>query len=97
MSLVSHVLYLCFQPISAIINPPVPDPGAFLRAHLRKDMEHLIRSLGKGTDDTVSAVHLLISNLMEPKQQQTCKQQQTYHSTLKVLCANDTKNKVIVV
>ncbi|XP_078124896.1 E3 ubiquitin-protein ligase rnf213-alpha-like isoform X2 [Sander vitreus] len=59
------------QSISAIIKPPVPDPGAFLLAHLRKDMKHLIRSLGKGTDDTVSAVHLLISSLLEPKQQQT--------------------------
>ncbi|XP_037649475.1 E3 ubiquitin-protein ligase rnf213-alpha isoform X2 [Sebastes umbrosus] len=59
------------QPISTIIQPPVRDPGAFLSAHLRKDMEHLIRSLGKGTDDTVSAVHLLISSLVEPKQQQT--------------------------
>ncbi|XP_054463285.1 E3 ubiquitin-protein ligase rnf213-alpha [Anoplopoma fimbria] len=56
------------ESISAIIKPPVPDPGAFLLAHLRKDMKHLIRSLGKGTDDTVSAVHLLISSLMEPKQ-----------------------------
>lgn len=38
-------------------------------------MEHLIRSLGKGTDDTVSTVHLLISNLLGPHQQQTCKEQ----------------------
>ncbi|XP_078017826.1 E3 ubiquitin-protein ligase rnf213-alpha isoform X1 [Epinephelus lanceolatus] len=57
------------QSISTIIKPPVPDTGAFLLAHLRKDLEHLIRSLGKGTDDTVSAVHLLISSLMVPKQQ----------------------------
>ncbi|KAA8582604.1 hypothetical protein FQN60_003825 [Etheostoma spectabile] len=67
------LLGACSQPqsISAIIKPPVPDPGAFLLAHLRKDMKHLIRSLGKGTDDTVSAVHLLISSLLEPNQQQT--------------------------
>ncbi|GLD49345.1 E3 ubiquitin-protein ligase rnf213-alpha-like protein, partial [Lates japonicus] len=57
------------QSISAIIKPPVPDLGAFLLAHLRKDMEHLIKSLGKGTDDTVSAIHLLISSLLEPNQQ----------------------------
>ncbi|XP_034396196.1 E3 ubiquitin-protein ligase rnf213-alpha isoform X2 [Cyclopterus lumpus] len=56
------------QLISAIIKPPVADPGAFLLAHLQEDMKHLIRSLGKGTDDTVSAVHLLISSLLEPKQ-----------------------------
>ncbi|XP_034566958.1 E3 ubiquitin-protein ligase rnf213-alpha [Notolabrus celidotus] len=53
------------QSISAIIKPPVPDPGEFLLAHLQKDMEHLIRSLGKGTDDTVSAIHLLINSLLQ--------------------------------
>ncbi|KAM9346074.1 E3 ubiquitin-protein ligase rnf213-alpha-like [Symphorus nematophorus] len=58
------------QSISAIIKPPVHDPAAFLLAHLRKDLEHLIKSLGKGTDDTVSAVHLLISSLVQPQQRQ---------------------------
>uniref|UniRef100_A0A8C4HAD0 RING-type E3 ubiquitin transferase n=1 Tax=Dicentrarchus labrax TaxID=13489 RepID=A0A8C4HAD0_DICLA len=52
--------------ISAIIKPQVPEPDVFLLAHLQKDLKHLIRSLGKGTDDTVSTVHLLISSLMEP-------------------------------
>ncbi|XP_077939881.1 E3 ubiquitin-protein ligase rnf213-alpha isoform X1 [Gasterosteus aculeatus] len=67
------LLGTCGQPeaISAIIRPQVTDPSAFLLAHLRKDMEHLIRSLGKGTDDTVTAVHLLISSLMEPRQHPT--------------------------
>ncbi|XP_029913013.1 E3 ubiquitin-protein ligase rnf213-alpha-like [Myripristis murdjan] len=58
------------QPISTIIKPPVTDPGAFLFAHLLKDMDHLTRSLGKGTDDTVNAVHLLISSLLEVHQPQ---------------------------
>ncbi|XP_022072402.1 E3 ubiquitin-protein ligase rnf213-alpha [Acanthochromis polyacanthus] len=58
------------QSVSALIKPPVPDTGAFLLAHLRKDMKHLIRSLGKGTDDTISAVHLLITSLLETHQQQ---------------------------
>ncbi|XP_042247797.1 E3 ubiquitin-protein ligase rnf213-alpha [Thunnus maccoyii] len=58
------------QHISPIIKPPVPDPGAFLLGHLQKDIEHFIRSLGKGADDTVSAVHLLISSLLEPHQPQ---------------------------
>uniref|UniRef100_A0A7N8Y3P6 RING-type domain-containing protein n=1 Tax=Mastacembelus armatus TaxID=205130 RepID=A0A7N8Y3P6_9TELE len=62
----------CNQPqnISAIIVPPVQDAGKFLFGHLRKDLKHLIKSLGKGTDDTVSAVHLLISSLLQPHQQQ---------------------------
>uniref|UniRef100_A0A8C7Y3G1 RING-type E3 ubiquitin transferase n=1 Tax=Oryzias sinensis TaxID=183150 RepID=A0A8C7Y3G1_9TELE len=54
------------QFISAIIKPPVADPAAFLFEHLEKDLKHLIRSLGKGTDDTICAVHLLISSLLEP-------------------------------
>ncbi|XP_070836494.1 E3 ubiquitin-protein ligase rnf213-alpha [Chaetodon trifascialis] len=57
------------QSISAIIKPPVAQPDTFLLAHLRKDLKHLIRCLGKGTDDTVSTVHLLISNLLELQQQ----------------------------
>ncbi|KAM4598338.1 E3 ubiquitin-protein ligase rnf213-alpha-like [Polymixia lowei] len=56
------------QPIAAIIKPPVPDPGVFLLGHLQKDMVHLTRSLGKGTDDTVNAVHLVVSGLLEPRQ-----------------------------
>ncbi|XP_038133385.1 E3 ubiquitin-protein ligase rnf213-alpha isoform X1 [Cyprinodon tularosa] len=58
------------QFISAIIKPPVREPAPFLLAHLRKDIEHLIRSLGKGTDDTITAVHLVISSLLSPHQQQ---------------------------
>ncbi|KAF7667968.1 hypothetical protein LDENG_00038400 [Lucifuga dentata] len=57
------------QVISTIIKPTVPDPAAFLVAHLLKDIEHLTRSLGKGTDDTVNAVHLLISSLLEDQPQ----------------------------
>lgn len=56
------------QVIGAIIKPPVPDPGAFLWAHLLKDMEQVTRSLGKGSDDTVNTVHLVISSLLEPHQ-----------------------------
>ncbi|XP_029944705.1 E3 ubiquitin-protein ligase rnf213-alpha-like isoform X2 [Salarias fasciatus] len=62
--------YSHLQSISAIIKPPVGDTGAFLLAHLREDMKHLIRSLGKGTDDTISVFHLLINSLLEPQQQQ---------------------------
>uniref|UniRef100_A0A3B5M1E9 RING-type E3 ubiquitin transferase n=1 Tax=Xiphophorus couchianus TaxID=32473 RepID=A0A3B5M1E9_9TELE len=49
-----------------IIKPPVPEPAAFLLNHLRKDMEHLIKSLGKGTDETITTVHLVISSLLGP-------------------------------
>ncbi|XP_072299387.1 E3 ubiquitin-protein ligase rnf213-alpha-like [Eucyclogobius newberryi] len=59
------------QIISGIIKPQVADPGEFLLAHLREDQEHLIKSLGKGADDTVSSVHLIISSLLHPPQQPT--------------------------
>lgn len=62
--------FVCLQFISRIIQPQVADPGTFLLAHLQKDLKHLIRSLGKGTDDTVSAVHLLIRSLLAPDVQQ---------------------------
>ncbi|XP_061604346.1 E3 ubiquitin-protein ligase rnf213-alpha isoform X4 [Phyllopteryx taeniolatus] len=55
------------QNISSIINSPVTEPGPFLLAHLKKDKEHFGRCLGKGTDDTVGAVHLLIRGLLEPQ------------------------------
>ncbi|XP_054615147.1 E3 ubiquitin-protein ligase rnf213-alpha isoform X2 [Dunckerocampus dactyliophorus] len=58
------------QAITSIIRPPVKDPGPFLRAHLQKDVEHLVKCLRKGTDDAVGTVHLLLSSLLEPQQQQ---------------------------
>uniref|UniRef100_A0AAY5ED51 RING-type domain-containing protein n=1 Tax=Electrophorus electricus TaxID=8005 RepID=A0AAY5ED51_ELEEL len=56
------------QDVSPFIKPPVEQPGLFLMAHLLKDMEQLCRALGKGTDDTVCAVHLIICSLTEPQQ-----------------------------
>ncbi|XP_056432075.1 E3 ubiquitin-protein ligase rnf213-alpha-like [Gadus chalcogrammus] len=58
------------QLVAQIIRPPVADPGAFLLAHLLKDMEHLTKSLGKGTDDTIHTVHLLLCSLLEPHRPQ---------------------------
>ncbi|CAL8303834.1 unnamed protein product [Merluccius merluccius] len=57
-------------PIAQIIRPPVAEPGDFLLGHLLKDMEHLTRSLGKGTDDTIHTVHLLLGSLLELHQAQ---------------------------
>ncbi|KAJ7989846.1 hypothetical protein DPEC_G00308720 [Dallia pectoralis] len=53
------------QLIGAIIQPPVPAPGPFLLAHLLKDMEQVARSLGKGADNAVNSVHLVICSLLE--------------------------------
>uniref|UniRef100_A0A674BBP2 RING-type E3 ubiquitin transferase n=1 Tax=Salmo trutta TaxID=8032 RepID=A0A674BBP2_SALTR len=54
------------QAIAAIIKPQVPDPSLFLMGHLLKDMEHVTRFIGKGRDDTVNAIHLMISSLLKP-------------------------------
>ncbi|XP_053095106.1 E3 ubiquitin-protein ligase rnf213-alpha isoform X3 [Pangasianodon hypophthalmus] len=56
------------QALTTIIKPPVAQPGVFLMAHLLKDIEQLIRALGKGADDTVCTVHLTICSLLEPHQ-----------------------------
>ncbi|KAM9519265.1 E3 ubiquitin-protein ligase rnf213-alpha-like [Salvelinus alpinus] len=56
------------QAIAAIIKPQVPDPPSlFLMGHLLKDMEHVTRFIGKGRDDTVNAIHLMISSLLKPQ------------------------------
>ncbi|KAK0137548.1 E3 ubiquitin-protein ligase rnf213-alpha [Merluccius polli] len=62
--------YIDKPPIAQIIRPPVAEPGVFLLGHLLKDMEHLTRSLGKGTDDTIHTVHLLLGSLLELHQAQ---------------------------
>ncbi|XP_053368256.1 E3 ubiquitin-protein ligase rnf213-alpha-like [Clarias gariepinus] len=56
------------QYIAQIIQPPVQDPCGFLISHLMKDLEHLGRALGKGVDDTVTTVHLMLSWTLEPPQ-----------------------------
>ncbi|KAL7850786.1 hypothetical protein SRHO_G00201350 [Serrasalmus rhombeus] len=56
------------QDIAPIIKPPLAQPEVFLMAHLLKDMEQLSKALGKGADDTVCAVHLTVSSLLEPRQ-----------------------------
>ncbi|KAK3552318.1 hypothetical protein QTP86_010384 [Hemibagrus guttatus] len=56
------------QDLTAIIKPPVPQPGMFLMGHLLKDIEQLMRTLGKGADDTVCTIHLSICSLLEPHQ-----------------------------
>ncbi|MCJ8738386.1 hypothetical protein PDJAM_G00035330 [Pangasius djambal] len=56
------------QYIAQIIQPPVQDPCEFLIRHLMKDLEHLGRALGKGVDDTVTTVHLMLSWALEPPQ-----------------------------
>uniref|UniRef100_A0A674AMJ9 RING-type E3 ubiquitin transferase n=1 Tax=Salmo trutta TaxID=8032 RepID=A0A674AMJ9_SALTR len=51
-----------------IIQPPVADPCGFLIVHLLKDMDHVTKALGKGTDGTVTTIHLIIRSILESPQ-----------------------------
>ncbi|XP_043570887.1 E3 ubiquitin-protein ligase rnf213-alpha-like isoform X2 [Chiloscyllium plagiosum] len=56
------------QSIAVIIKPQVANPAAFLWCHIGKDMEQLIRSLGKSADETAIVVHIILSHLLQQKQ-----------------------------
>ncbi|XP_041076276.1 E3 ubiquitin-protein ligase rnf213-alpha-like isoform X2 [Polyodon spathula] len=58
------------QAIAQIIKPVVTNPAEFLLAHLMKDLDQLMGSLGKGMDDTANTVHLMLCSLMEQHQHQ---------------------------
>uniref|UniRef100_I3K4G6 Ring finger protein 213 n=1 Tax=Oreochromis niloticus TaxID=8128 RepID=I3K4G6_ORENI len=48
-----------------IIQPPVEDVSLFLRLHIIKDLEQLSQALGKGADDNITSVHLVLKSLQE--------------------------------
>ncbi|KAG9267741.1 E3 ubiquitin-protein ligase rnf213-alpha [Astyanax mexicanus] len=56
------------QYIAQIIRPPVQDACEFLIRHLVKDLDQLGRAVGKGVDDTVTTVHLMLSWTLDPPQ-----------------------------
>ncbi|XP_034144887.1 E3 ubiquitin-protein ligase rnf213-alpha isoform X2 [Esox lucius] len=56
------------ESIQQIIQPPVQEPCSFLIGHLLKDMDQLTKALGKGTDDMVTTVHLIVRSILEPPQ-----------------------------
>ncbi|XP_047442557.1 E3 ubiquitin-protein ligase rnf213-alpha isoform X2 [Mugil cephalus] len=53
------------QLVQQIIQPRVEDVRAFLTQHITKDLDQLKRALGKGNDDTVTVVHLVLKSLQE--------------------------------
>lgn len=55
------------QALAGIIKPPVTDPGAFLQQHVQRDLEQLMKTLGKSADDTASVVHLVLRSLLEER------------------------------
>ncbi|KAK9519509.1 hypothetical protein VZT92_022235 [Zoarces viviparus] len=53
------------QFVQHIIQPPVEDVHLFLRLHIKKDLDQLSQALGRGADDTVTTVHLVLRSLQE--------------------------------
>uniref|UniRef100_A0A3Q3GTF4 Ring finger protein 213 n=1 Tax=Labrus bergylta TaxID=56723 RepID=A0A3Q3GTF4_9LABR len=53
------------QFVQNIIQPPVEDVCQFLTLHILKDLEQLSQTLGRGADDTVTTVHLVLRSLQE--------------------------------
>ncbi|XP_039715791.1 E3 ubiquitin-protein ligase RNF213 [Pteropus medius] len=52
------------QALVHIIKPPVRDPREFLQQHIRRDLEQLTQTLGKGADETTHVVHLILHGLL---------------------------------
>uniref|UniRef100_A0A8C2YVV7 Ring finger protein 213 n=1 Tax=Cyclopterus lumpus TaxID=8103 RepID=A0A8C2YVV7_CYCLU len=50
---------------SKIIQPPVEDVCLFLTQHIINDLDQLSQALGRGTDDTITTVHLVLRSLPE--------------------------------
>ncbi|XP_006105644.1 E3 ubiquitin-protein ligase RNF213 [Myotis lucifugus] len=48
-----------------IIKPAVRDPGAFLQQHIQRDLQQLMKMLGKSADDTAQVAHLVLCILFK--------------------------------
>ncbi|XP_038571429.1 E3 ubiquitin-protein ligase rnf213-alpha-like isoform X2 [Micropterus salmoides] len=53
------------QHFQHIIQPTVEDVCFFLTQHILKDLDQLSQALGRGADDTVTTVHLVLRSLQE--------------------------------
>ncbi|XP_035863121.1 E3 ubiquitin-protein ligase rnf213-alpha-like [Sander lucioperca] len=53
------------QFVQHIIQPPVEDVCLFLSLHIIKDLNQLSQTLGRGADDTVTTVHLVLKSFQE--------------------------------
>ncbi|XP_078081837.1 E3 ubiquitin-protein ligase rnf213-beta [Mustelus asterias] len=56
------------QSVANIIKSQVQNPAKFLLCHIEKDMEQLMRSLGKSADETAIVTHLALRHLLKQKQ-----------------------------
>uniref|UniRef100_H3BBI9 RING-type E3 ubiquitin transferase n=1 Tax=Latimeria chalumnae TaxID=7897 RepID=H3BBI9_LATCH len=56
------------QPFHHIIKPCVPNPTEFLLLHIEKDLQLLVKTLGKSADETSNVVHLILTRLLQQPQ-----------------------------
>ncbi|XP_072501344.1 E3 ubiquitin-protein ligase RNF213 isoform X2 [Notamacropus eugenii] len=53
------------QALGKIIKPTVWNPERFLQQHIQKDLEQLMKSLGRSADETANVVHLVLCCLLK--------------------------------
>ncbi|KAM7069332.1 E3 ubiquitin-protein ligase RNF213 isoform 2-T4 [Molossus nigricans] len=53
------------QALTNIIKPSVRDPRSFLQQHIQRDLQQLMKTLGKGADDAATVVHIVLRSLLE--------------------------------
>ncbi|KAL8163441.1 UNVERIFIED_CONTAM: hypothetical protein K2H54_021285, partial [Gekko kuhli] len=57
------------QSLLQIIKPPVQDPVSFLLQHIHKDLEQLMNTLGKSSDETTNVAHLILCSFFKETHQ----------------------------
>ncbi|XP_043855804.1 E3 ubiquitin-protein ligase RNF213 isoform X2 [Dromiciops gliroides] len=53
------------QALLKIIKPTVRDPERFLQQHIQKDLEQLMKTLGRSADETANVVHIILCCLLK--------------------------------
>ncbi|KAG8579470.1 hypothetical protein GDO81_010907 [Engystomops pustulosus] len=74
LRLVTHLAMLLgseedLENLKAIVKNPPTDVGSFLFGHIEKNLQNLINSIGKSTDDTITIAHLIFCEIMKQDQQ----------------------------
>lgn len=64
-----NIFVLFFKSLLQIIKTQVQDPVSFLLQHIHKDLEQLMNTLGKSSDETTNVVHLILSSLLKESPQ----------------------------
>ncbi|XP_027705939.1 E3 ubiquitin-protein ligase RNF213 [Vombatus ursinus] len=77
LRLLTHVAMLLgtsqnAQALMKIIKPTVRNPERFLQQHIQKDLEQLMKSLGRSADETANVVHLILCCLLKEPHHQPC-------------------------